>query len=790
MGTPLIARVWRTLRQEVRACSLTELPPRIAAKVRLQQLNSLSVVLAVMAISGATSVPLVLFEYWNVGLHPLLLSIGGMIACAYVVLAIMSLRWSLGRRIARASSERVLSQFVRVCMWLGIAWGTLLIILMRYADPGERSMLYGVIVGLMSAAVVVTPPSAAFAFWLPISVSGLIAIALISTVSDFGGDVLLLGYMSLSLFCLLYLNRALIRRVIAEISQSDGRETIDMLLREFEDSASDWLWETDQFGRLIHVSKRFAEVAGTQMGDLLGTHLLGLIERYRRQTVSELLRRSSDEANMAGFMACQMPFRDVEVSLEIEGKPVWWALTGKPKFSDQHVFDGYRGVGSDITQRKMAIDRAQFLAHYDELTGLANRRLFREMLSRHLHLPGSSGLALLCLDLDGFKIVNDSYGHPVGDQLLIAVARRLEGQVRGTEFCARLGGDEFAIVVPNAGPTLLEVMARRLVVELSKPYPVEGMQLDVGVSIGIATVVPGESSSETVLRDADAAMYQAKGAGRGTFRFFDRDISERNTRRRVLQNDLKQAIDNDGLRLDYQPIFSLGTGQLSSVEALVRWNRKSGGALAPSEFVPLAESSGLIDDLGEWVLARACQEAARLPAPLKLAINVSPLQLGGQRLVSHMRRVLASSRFDPYRLELELTETAFLDMNEATLGVLLEIRRLGIEINLDDFGVGQTSLSQLKRFPFNTLKIDQSFVRDMPTNPSSLAIVRGMTSIATELGIRITAEGIETPAQLELVRSLGCHNGQGFLLGRPMPMRDILAIPALGAREYVEPPSQ
>ncbi len=770
----LTTRLVQHFGEELRGCSLASLPPGTAAKVRLEQVRQLSIFIAVMSVTGFGTDALVAFEFWDTADRALLLVAGGVIALCYGALLGMSFRWGFGTRIELPSAERVRRKFVRVCLTLGSFWGLLLLLLMRNATGDEASLLYGVIIGLISAGVVVTPPSAAFAFWLPVTLGGVAAITFVSHARDFGGTILLAGYTSLSLFCLLYLNRAMIRRVLAEVGHSDGRETIDMLLRDFEDSACDWLWETSPTGQLTHVSARFADAARVSREQLMGGDLVAFIEARRRRLRPGFTRRRAVAADLKALMACQMPFRDIEVALELNGVLTWWALTGKPMFSAQNVFEGYRGVGSDITKAKLSNDRADFLAHFDELTGLANRRLFKEQLSSRLSDGEMCSVALLCLDLDGFKAINDNHGHPVGDALLTAVARRLQSQVRDTDLCARLGGDEFAVVVDHDGPEMLEGLARRLIADLSMPFETEQAEVKIGASIGIAIATREDRSDVSLLRNADAALYEAKAAGRGTLRFYSMEMKEQGNRRRMLKAELPEAIRNDDLHLEYQPIFELLTGELSGVEALVRWTRHSGEALSPAEFVPLAESSRAIDDLGRWVLARACREAARLPSGMKLAVNVSPLQLNDRRLVNHIHEALRVNRLDPRQLHLEVTETAFFEMGEATLGMLRELSLEGIGISLDDFGVGQTSLGQLRRFPFSSLKIDRSFVQDLPGNPSARAIVKGLTTMAADLDMTVTAEGVETLEQLHLVRRARCDYVQGFFLAKPLTISKLI----------------
>ncbi len=660
----------------------------------------------------------------------------------------------------------MLRRFITAGLFLGTAWAILEIILMSHSDPGQRALLYGIIIGMMSTPAMVTPCSVAFAFWGPVTAGGLVSICLVSSIRDPGGTFLLTGYTSLSLFCLLYVNRALIRRVVAEIEQSDGRATIDLLLRDFEDSAGDWLWETDAQGRLTHVSARFAEVAGIPASKLLGEELNDLLRTGDSANLASLAagRRRSNE--IEALIGCRLAFREVEVAVRLGNRQMWWALTGKPKLETGNEFRGYRGVGSDITEKKAAKDRAAFLACFDELTGLSNRRRFREKLETAVSLRADPQAAVLCLDLDGFKGVNDRYGHATGDGLLRMFADRLQSLLRENDICARLGGDEFAVAIFDQKEQAVLGIARRMISELSLPYGANGLVLEVGVSIGIAMAGMTGATAEGLLKSADAALYQAKADGRGTWRLFDEELRHRLERRMQLQQELAHAIKAGGLSLMFQPIAALNSRRPVAMEALVRW-RRNGQFVPSSDFVPLAEDCGLIFDLGRWVLREACAQAAFLAPDIRIAINVSPLQLRDRVFLSDLRRVLAETGIPATRLDIEVTETAFLDINQATLDLLDEIHAMGIGIILDDFGVGQTSLDHLRKYPFSVIKIDQSFIREMPTSKASRAIVRGVVGMARELGIATTAEGIETAEHLNIVRDLGCDYWQGYLLGRP-----------------------
>jgi diguanylate cyclase (GGDEF)-like protein len=517
----------RLLPRIARLFWLTDLPRRVADRIRLEQVNVLSTLVGVMSVMGQGAVLLVVYEFWDTGARTMLAPVEATIFSCYVALVGISLRWNgLWKGFTDSTAEEVRSWYVRVASVLGLAWGVLFIGLMPFGQADQRSLLYGLIVGSISAGALIVPVSAALAFWAPITMAALIATTVTTNALDSATAVLLAGYGVLTLFCMLYLNRVLILRALGEIEHQDGQETISLLLRDFEEAACDWLWETDEDGLLTHVSDRFAQVTQREPRSLFGMTFAEILGLPASLATDAGQPATGGLPALAALMERRLPFRDFEVCLQVGAEVMWWSLTGKPKFAAQRVFEGYRGVGSDITHVKRANDRARFLAHYDELTGLANRRLFRETLDARFRAAEAPPIALLCLDLDRFKAVNDTRGHPTGDQLLVAVARRLERQVRAGDLCARLGGDEFAIVLWGADAALARAIADRIVVEVSRAYAIDGHQLDVGVSIGIAMACPAATSYEALLKDADAALYQAKANGRGLACFHSHALHE------------------------------------------------------------------------------------------------------------------------------------------------------------------------------------------------------------------------------------------------------------------------
>ena len=433
------------------------------------------------------------------------------------------------------------------------------------------------------------------------------------------------------------------------------------------------------------------------------------------------------------------------------------------------------GVIEDVTERRHALDRIVRLANYDALTGLPNRELFRVQLEQALaKMAHGERLAVFYLDLDQFKSVNDSLGHPVGDELLKAVAARLRTCVKDTDTVARLGGDEFALIQANVRePADFAALVRRIYEAIRAPYDLNGHQLFADVSIGIA-IAPEDGSEPThLLKHADLAMYRAKAEGRGTYRFFEPEMDARMRARRHLELDLRKAITNGEFELHYQPIVDLEHGKIGSCEALVRWHHPQRGFILPAEFIPVAEETGLIVSLGEWVLRQACADAATWPNDIRVAVNLSPAQFRSPTLTHRVISALAAAGLSPQRLDLEITELVLMQNNDAVLGTLHQLQGLGARIALDDFGTGYSSLSYLRSFPFDKIKIDQLFIKDLANSDECLPIVQSIIAMAKGLNMAATAEGVETEEQLKTLRAIGCAEMQGHLFCAPKPADEL-----------------
>ena len=437
---------------------------------------------------------------------------------------------------------------------------------------------------------------------------------------------------------------------------------------------------------------------------------------------------------------------------------------------------GWVATYEDVTERRRAEAQVVFMARHDVLTRLSNRLLFGERVELAIAeiARGSRGFSIFCLDLDHFKQVNDTLGHPFGDRLLQCVATRLLSCVRSWDTVARLGGDEFAILLSEVDrPDELEVIARRIVNALSQPYEIDGQAVSVSVSIGMAVAPQDGTSYEGLLKNADVALYLAKRDGRGTWRFFEAQMEIELQLRRAMELDLREAIASEQFEVHYQPIFDLARCRVACFEALVRWRHPERGLVSPAEFIPLAEEIGLIVDIGKWVLEQACVEALNWPDHTSVAVNVSATQFKDDRFLDVVNDALAKSGLDPRRLELEVTETVLLSDTTNNLETLQKLREVGICISMDDFGTGYSSLSYLSSFPFDKIKIDQSFVRNLSVNDGQRAIIRAIVALGSSLGIRTVAEGVETYEQLESLSVIGCNQVQGYYFSKPVPSPEI-----------------
>jgi diguanylate cyclase (GGDEF)-like protein/PAS domain S-box-containing protein len=555
------------------------------------------------------------------------------------------------------------------------------------------------------------------------------------------------------------------------------------LLAEFESSGKGWFWETDRDGVLSYISDSVAEALGRESADLVGRPFTDLIS-------TEVADGSATSERTLGFyLSSHVAVQDLIVRAKTKNE-IWWSISGRPLHNDLGHFFGFRGFASDLTKMRQSEVELDRLARQDSLTGLANREALRRALDDALvgAVRRKRRCSVFLLDLDRFKAVNDTLGHPAGDTLLRLVALRLTDEVGKAGQVGRLGGDEFQVVLPAmSSQDELSILAQGIIDSLSRPYTINGTLVSIGASVGIVTSDYDDRTSDDLMRDADLALYAAKAAGKGCFRFFASEMHEAARLRQLMESDLRVAFEKDLLRLVYQPCVDASSEEVTGFEALIRWDHPEHGPVSPAEFIPLAEEIGLINQIGEWVLRTACAEAAKWPAHVSVAVNLSPIQFKSHALPQTVRMILSETGLASTRLELEITEGVFLNNDDHVHEMIGNLKAIGLKLALDDFGTGYSSLNYLQRVPFDKIKVDRSFVSGA-SDPASrnAALIRAMVGLASDLKMQTTAEGVETPEELQLVRDLGCSLVQGFIFGRPMPPEEALELAKKGSAALPE----
>ncbi len=728
-------------------------------RLRGEQITMIARWTPTMAVCSMASGVTVAVTCWGAGLHAYLVGLVTFLAVIHGLAILGGKRWlSSGAKVA---SARLLRTRIIFSGLIAAAWATMPAMVMPGLAPDQRQLVIYIGAGLMSASVLLAPLLPAALLFASLTTLGILSPMLLLTHAHMAQPAIitLLFFMTTcGVVCSQSSDFA--KRLHSEMALAEQGDLISLLLREFEENALDFLWETDEHLRLINVSDRLAQVMGCPPSALQGGCVVGWINQGTQQAGGE----ARNTAEVLTCLSKRLPFRDMQIVIALEDQQHWLIVSGKPVLDQGGDFVGYRGVGSDITAAHRSDERIAYLARYDSLTDLPNRALFRETLAQACAQRGC--FALLCLDLDGFKAINDSFGHSTGDALLAAVAARLRASLREGDVVARLGGDEFAVLQAGGDAEAAAILAQRLVDRVSEPFQLGGSVVSVGLSIGIAIECHGLAPDD-FLHAADLALYHSKASGRGTWHFFEPDMALRAQEKHALQADLRQAIEHDELTLEFQPIIDIASGEVIGAEALARWLHPARGRVPPAEFIPAAEETGLIYPLGAWVLRHACKQAVDWASNTRVAVNLSPLQFRDPGLLDLVDEVLADTGLPPARLELEITESVFLDALDTTLACLHALRARGIHIALDDFGTGYSSLSYLRSFPFDKVKIDQSFVRDLGVSENALAIVQAIVGMAGSLGMRTTGEGVETPAQAELLQLIGCSQVQGYLYGRP-----------------------
>ncbi|MDQ3482948.1 MAG: EAL domain-containing protein [Pseudomonadota bacterium] len=609
--------------------------------------------------------------------------------------------------------------------------------------------------GIASLGLVVVLPCVIA--WMASFTAGLSVVLVIGRGSvPFEHMLTILFTLGVAIFGVLAVARWAFAQLKTNADVGSQSESASLLLQEYEQRGVGWLWEVDSENRTTYISSRMIALLGRPASQLLGHSFPSLLGGN-----AELGRKLLEKA----------PFANLEMELATTHGARWIAIAGDPIIDTAGRFEGFRGVGSDITEIRQTQERLTHLANMDVLSGLPNRGRVRQLLGEALRsaTAANHACAILFLDLDGFKPVNDTFGHPKGDAVLRAVAKRLVQEVGASGNVGRMGGDEFAVVIPDAqSRTKVEQLAQRIIDSVKQHYDIDGTRIEIGVSIGCAFGPMDGATVDDLILKADLALYEAKGAGRGIARYFSSELQSEKEDRVRMEADLRAALANKQFHLVFQPLIAARNQKLVGFEALIRWNHPIRGLVPPNVFIPVAEEIGVMPAIGEWVIDEACRAAATWPEAISVSLNVSPKQIILPSLPNLVSEALARHRVQGNRMELEVTEGVFLGDNGPTLDVLGRLRALGVGIALDDFGTGYSSIGYLNKAIFHKLKIDGSFVREAGTRPENVAIIQSIVQLAKSFRMSVTAEGVETPEDFERMRDLGCDTIQGYLFGRPL----------------------
>jgi diguanylate cyclase (GGDEF)-like protein len=689
------------------------------------------------------------------------------------VLAGLALRHRRRLGLAPHSAARLMTGYIAATGVLSML-GSAACSALHVSDPSFVTLAMATGFFVRSIVAVAAPPLAI--------TSALVAC--LSTLLFSSDPVLSFSVDSLAVIMAIY-STAVTRKAIA-----GGRNRLALewqaqkalnFVAEFENTGRGWFWETDSLGTLSYVSHQLADDFQCEPEALLGRQFTTLLSVDTHGT------DTNEERKTLGFhLSARFPFSDVVVR-PASDQDVHWSLSGNPIFDERGRFLGFRGIGTDLTEQRRSEQEISRLARFDSLTSLPNRAMMRQTLDEALRnsTHRQRGCSMFLIDLDRFKNVNDTLGHPIGDALLRQVAERLKSVMGNHGQVGRLGGDEFQAVLPGTVDIgLIESLARTLIEQVSRPYSIEGPKVTIGASVGIAIGDPGRSTADALVRNADLALYAAKDAGRGKHRFYEPSMHSEAAERQLLENDLRQAIERGELSMNFQPIVRTAGEEISGFEALVRWTHPARGLISPAKFIPLAEEAGLIHKIGEWVLRTSLEEAATWPDHVRVAVNLSPLQFNDPNIVQIVANHLRETGVRADRLELEITEGVFLAEGDSTDETFAKLKDLGVRLALDDFGTGYSSLGYLKKAPFDKIKIDQSFVRGAASSTNrNAAIIRAIVTLAETLGMDTCAEGVETHDDLQLIRELGVSMIQGYIFGKPA---DAEAARTLANSERVE----
>ena len=753
----------------VRAAQITEMARGVTVAAWGQAFNAL---LLVVILADRVSLP--------------------MLAAWLLALALMML--VAGRHLKRAQARpipsmprRAIDRAAYHSLFFGLIWTVPATYFFPAVGHGEQLAICVLTAGMMAGAAFlfspVPPAAASYVFLMGASATNMlsnsesVAIALIGPIYTAG--LLTIVYSS---------GRAFMQRKCVDLALEERSETVSLLLREYENSDADWLWQTNSSLVFENVSPRFSRAIGHSPEELERMSILDLLDRaaHSEMAGARLAEAVADTINhKAAITDVLVPIAGREGTRCIE-------ISARPRFSSRGRFLGYHGVGSDVTEARQAANRIAHMARHDALTGLPNRLQLLETLDLALAAAREKGgdCAVLLIDLDRFKAINDSLGHVAGDQLLRQVGARFDPILSTGMMIGRLGGDEFALVIPHVSDRAsIERLCVEIVDAMKEPFVYNDQHLFVGASIGVALGPSDGANVEELIRNADLALYRAKAEGGDDTCFYQQGLHAQAEERRRIELALRTALERGEFALVYQPVVEARSGRVRSFEALLRWSNPELGAIGPLQFIPIAEETGMINPIGEWVLRKACSDARHLPEDCFVAVNISPIQFMTRDFVGLVGEVVRSTGIQPERLELEVTETAMMQDRDRAALILKQLTEMGISVAVDDFGTGYSNLSYLIDFSFQKLKIDRSFVSRIDSDSTTGAVVSTIVGLSRALGVHTIAEGVETESQATLLKAAGCDVVQGYLFGRPAPLpigngqtRDELAAAGDGVR--------
>ncbi len=740
-----------------------QVPEKYAGTLRTKQLEMVQRMTFVMVVANLLNAAVVMLSFRGTAVDSLLYIWGFAIVMASAIGILAQMRAVRAKGPTDVTSQRELEKFARGSSLSGLIWAIAPIIVMNVSDSQGQMVMGIILAGMMFAGAFLLSrvPDAALSFITPVGIGMVISMQFQQNPQSQYVSVLAIVYLGILMLAVRLTHKQFVEQHLNEAAVQEQSQLIGLLLRDFEESTSDWLWQTNQKGCLQDIPLVFDGAVDTDNVMKAGTPLVSLFQPDEALKVLEtsLSRRQG--------------FRDLVLRVKADD-PVnerWWSVTGKPTFENE-VFKGFRGVAADITQSKEIEDRIAYMAHYDGLTGLPNRMTMQEYLEKATRRPLQAGVerALIWLDLDNFKWVNDTLGHPAGDELLQSASARLSELCIDQDVVARISGDEFAMIVERPAPGGLEAFLEKLTERMAQPYDLWGSTANCSASAGVRLFDAYTTDTRQMLKHADLALYQAKKQGKATWCMFTGELDDRARARQQIEHDLHRALDQNELRVYFQPLVDATSHEMIGCETLLRWQHPKRGLVFPGEFIEHAEDNGLITRMGDWVIRAALAEARRLPEHVRISVNISPLQIHSASLVSTIVQAIAANNIDPSRLELEITESVLMSDTEFTLQRLHQIKNLGVRIALDDFGTGFSSLSYLRSFPFDKIKIDKSFVTDLESRVDSRAITVATLNLAKTLGMRCTAEGVETQFQADFLRDHGCDELQGFFISRAQPL--------------------